>query len=143
LIQGCLGAMIFWVLGLASPVLWGLMLGLSSVVPVFGTAIVWAPQGLWLMVNGETWKGITLLVFGAAIISSVDNVLRPFLITGRSQMNTLMVFIAVVGGIQAFGGVGTVLGPVLLSTASGLMRAYDEQSEIEAIPLQAIALTTE
>lgn len=130
-VQGLLGCLIYALLGLTSPVVWGVMIALSSVVPVFGTALVWAPQGMWLLITGQTVRGTVLLLFGALVISTSDNLLRPLLITGRSQMNTLLVFIAVVGGIQAFGGVGAILGPVLLSAAGALLQAFDGNVSVD------------
>ena len=100
------------------------MMAFFSFVPLLGTWIIWIPAAIWLMVDGHLWKGIALLVVGAGVVSSVDNVLRPWLLTGRAQLNALLVFIGVIGGISIFGMLGLVLGPIVIATAAGALQAY-------------------
>ena len=125
-VQGALGGVSFMLVGLGSPILWGVMMALASFIPVLGAWMVWLPAGIGLIVSGETGRGIALLILGALLISAVDNVLRPVLIADRSQLNGLLVFISVLGGIGAFGLVGVVLGPLAVATAAGLVTGYRE-----------------
>jgi predicted PurR-regulated permease PerM len=78
-VQGVLGGLIFWLLGLATPVLWGAKMALLSLLPAFGTALVWAPAGIYLLLTRSVLKGVALLFLGTLIISTVDNILRPVL----------------------------------------------------------------
>ena len=123
-IQGSVGGLAFAVLGIGSPVFWGVMMAFFSFVPLLGTWVIWVPAAIWLMVDGHLWKGIALLVVGAGVVSSVDNFLRPWLLTGRTQLNALLVFIGVLGGISVFGMLGLVLGPIVIATAAGALQAY-------------------
>jgi predicted PurR-regulated permease PerM len=125
-VQGALGGVIYWALGLPSPVLWGAVMALMAFLPLIGPWMVWAPTAIALLASGQTARGIALLVLGFLVVSGADNVLRPVLIAGRTQLNGLLVFISVLGGIQAMGFVGVVLGPLLMATAVGLLRGYSE-----------------
>jgi predicted PurR-regulated permease PerM len=126
LVQGALGGLLFLVLGLDSPIFWGVVTGFLSFLPLVGPWLVWAPAGIGLLANGQTGRGITLLVLGFFLVSGADNVLRPVLIAGRAQLNGFLVFISLLGGIQAFGLVGVVLGPLVVATAVGLLKGYRE-----------------
>jgi len=125
-VQGLLGGLSFMVVGLGSPVLWGVMMALASFIPVLGAWMIWIPAAAGLLVGGEIGRGVALLALGGLLVSTVDNVLRPMLIAGRSQLNGLLVFISVLGGIGAFGLVGVVLGPLVVATAAGLVAGYRE-----------------
>jgi predicted PurR-regulated permease PerM len=124
LLQGFLGGMVFWVLGLQSPVFWGVVIGFLAFLPVVGPWLIWVPAGAGLILNGNTGQGISLLVLGFCVVSGADNVVRPILIAGRSQLNGLLVFVSVFGGIQAFGFLGVVVGPLVVATAVGLLKGY-------------------
>ncbi len=127
--QGTLGGLMFWTLGLSNPLLWGVVMGMVSLLPVLGPWLIYAPTGIYLLVNGHYLKGIMLLALGFGVVSGADNLLRPFLIAGRSRLNALWVFLSVVGGLQAFGLLGVVLGPVLVSAAAGFLRAVREDAK--------------
>lgn len=126
--QGALGGLMFWALGLSNPLLWGVVMAMVSLLPMLGPWLVYAPTGIYLLVNGHYLKGILLLALGFGVVSGADNLLRPFLIAGRSRLNALWVFLSVVGGLQAFGMLGVVLGPVLVSAAAGFLRAVREDT---------------
>ena len=123
LVQGAVGGLTFAVLGLGAPVFWGVIMAFFSLLPL-GAWIVWMPVSIWLLLTGEIGRGITLMIVGAAGISMIDNFLRPILLSGRTQMNGLLVFISLLGGIAAFGLIGLVLGPVIMATAISFVDAY-------------------
>jgi len=128
-VQGVLGGLIFWVLGISSPLFWGALMALLALLPILGPWLVWGPAAVVLLFSGQIGRGVALCVLGLLIVSGVDNVLRPVLIAGRSQLNGLLVLISVLGGISAMGFLGVVLGPVLVATAVGLLRGYHESLE--------------
>lgn len=113
LVQGTLGGLIFWVLGMATPVLWGAVMAVLSLLPAFGTGLVWVPAGIYLLLTGSVWKGVVLLAFGALVISTIDNVLRPFLVGKDVKMPSYVVLVSTLGGIAVFGVNGFVIGPLL------------------------------
>lgn len=115
--QGSLASLGFWVLGLPSPVLWGMVTALFSLIPIIGSAAVWGPAVIVLMVGGHWWKGLILLVWGAAVVGQVDSLVRPYVISERANLHTLLVFFALLGGVKAFGIMGLFVGPVVLSVA--------------------------
>ncbi|HET8691974.1 MAG TPA: AI-2E family transporter [Steroidobacteraceae bacterium] len=120
IVQGCLTGIGFGVVGLPAPVVFGVLAAVLSVVPFGGTALVWAPAVIVLAVQGNYPQAVILLVFGA-VISSVDNFLKPLLISGRTVLPTLAVFIGVLGGLAAFGVIGLFLGPVVLALVLALI----------------------
>jgi predicted PurR-regulated permease PerM len=120
-IQGAMGGVMFAVLGVPSPVLWGMLMVLAAMIPLAGTALVWAPAALFLGLTGHWGKAIILVLWGALAIGMVDNLLRPRMVGKRIQMHDLLVFFSVLGGIQAFGLLGVLLGPVVLALATGLL----------------------
>jgi predicted PurR-regulated permease PerM len=125
-VQGTLGGLVFWILGISSPLFWGALMALMAFLPVVGPWLVWGPAAASLLIVGETARGVALILLGLLIVSGVDNILRPILIAGRSQLNGLLVLISVMGGIHAMGFLGVVLGPVLAASAIGLLIGYHE-----------------
>ncbi len=122
IVQGIMVGIGFAVAGLPSPVVFGAMAALLAMAPVGGAALVWIPGVIWIGFGSDRWGwAIALLVWGL-IISTLDNVLRPLLISGRAEVSTLAVFLGVLGGLSAFGPIGLVLGPVLLSLTIALLR---------------------
>jgi predicted PurR-regulated permease PerM len=121
LIQGALCGGMFWALGIPSAALWGMVTMLTSVLPLVGAAAVWAPGALYLAMTGAWVRAIVLLVWGAFVISSVDNFLRPRLIGNRVGLDELVMFFALLGGLQVFGVLGIVLGPVLFAIAASMV----------------------
>jgi predicted PurR-regulated permease PerM len=124
IIQGILGGLAFWVLGLPSPILWGTAMALLSFIPIGGTALVWAPTAIILLTGGAILKGLILLGVGVLVISMVDNILRPFFISAKTNIHPLLLFFAVLGGIQAFGLVGLVAGPLIATLFLTLIEIY-------------------
>lgn len=119
-IQGVLCGGMFWILGIPAAALWGLVTMFASMVPFVGTAAVWVPGTVYLLVIGAWPKAIVLAVWGAAVVSSVDNFLRPRLVAGRVHLSGVAMFVAMLGGLQAFGMLGIILGPVLFATAAAM-----------------------
>jgi predicted PurR-regulated permease PerM len=128
LAQGALVGIGFAIAGLPSPVVFGVAAALLSMLPVGGAAFVWAPAALWLFFDGHVGYGIFMLLRGLAL-GGLDNVLRPLLISGRAKISALAVFVGVLGGIPAFGAIGIIAGPVLLSLVLALMEFAEETRE--------------
>jgi len=126
IVQGLLGGLIFWILGISSPILWGTAMAFLSFIPVGGTALIWAPASLLFIIQGNFLKGIILLLFGALVISMVDNFLRPKLISSKTNIHPLLLFFSVLGGIQAFGMIGLVAGPLVTTLCLTLIEIYAE-----------------
>jgi predicted PurR-regulated permease PerM len=124
IIQGFLGGLSFWVLGLPSPILWGTAMALLSFIPIGGTALIWAPAGILLLMGGAIWKGLILFGLGVFVISMVDYLLRPFFISAKTKIHPLLLFFAVLGGIQAFGLIGVVAGPLVATLFLTLIEIY-------------------
>lgn len=122
--QGVLGGLAFAVTGISAPVFWGVMMGFFSLVPVVGSALIWVPASISLMVEGHIGQGILLVILCIVIVVSVDNLIRPWLISGRAEMGGLVVFISILGGINVFGLLGIVLGPIIVATAASLLDLY-------------------
>ncbi len=117
LVQGSLTALIFFLLGLKSPALWGTAAGFFSMLPILGTAIVWVPAALVLAIAGSWGKAAILVGLGIGVIGLADNFVRPYVISGRINLHPLLVFFALLGGVEAFGFLGLFIGPATLSVA--------------------------
>jgi predicted PurR-regulated permease PerM len=126
--QGSLLSLAFWVLGLPSPVLWGLVTALFSLIPIIGSAAVWGPAVLILLIGGHWWKGLILLGWGAAVVAQVDSLVLPYVISGRAKLHTLLVFFALLGGVNAFGVMGLFIGPLVLSVTLVVLEMLREAS---------------
>ena len=129
-LQGLAGGLVFAVLGLGAPVFWGVMMGLLALLPFVGTWMVWVPAAIWLIATGQVVKGVILAVLGGTIVASIDNVLRPAILSGRAQMNGLLMFISLLGGVSLFGLLGIVLGPLVTAIVTGLFEAYTAPGEL-------------
>jgi len=113
IVQGALGGFIFWVLGIHAPVLWGVVMGLFSLLPAVGAAAVWVPVAIYFLATGAIWEGVVLIAFGAFVIGLVDNLLRPFLVGKDTELPDFVVLISTLGGISIFGLNGFVIGPTI------------------------------
>ena len=134
-VQGFLGGLVFWFLGMPSPLFWGVIIAFLAFLPIVGPWLVWIPAAIGSIINGDVANGIALAVLGLVLISGADNVLRPMLIAGRSELNGLLVFVGVLGGISTFGLLGVVLGPLVMATAVGMLKGYQESvREQQAAP---------
>jgi predicted PurR-regulated permease PerM len=124
LVQGTAGGLLFWALGIASPLFWGAVIAFVSLVPIVGAFLVWVPMSAYLILSGHTTRGILLLAVGGLVVSSIDNVLKPAIIRGRTNMHPLLVFLSVLGGMEAFGFLGVLLGPLAVALFLSFLNFY-------------------
>jgi predicted PurR-regulated permease PerM len=122
LLQGTLGGLIFWFLGIGSPVLWAFVMAFFSLLPAIGACLIWIPVAAYLLATGAIWQGVFLIAFGALVIGLVDNFLRPILVGKDTKMPDYVVLISTLGGIATFGLNGFVIGPVI---AAMFIAAWD------------------
>jgi predicted PurR-regulated permease PerM len=113
MIQGALGGVIFWLLGIQGAVLWGVVMALLSLLPALGAALIWVPVAIYLLVTGAVWQGLVLAIFGMLVISLVDNVLRPIFVGRDTKLPDYMVLLSTLGGLWFFGLSGFMIGPLL------------------------------
>jgi predicted PurR-regulated permease PerM len=128
-IQGALGGVGFALVGLPAPIFWGVVMAFFSLVPVVGSGLIFVPASLWLGFTGHWGRAVLLLAICAGVSTVVDNVVRPLLLGGRSELSGLVIFIGVVGGVNLFGMLGLVLGPILIAMAAGVLSVYRESAE--------------
>lgn len=112
-IQGALGGLAFWLLGVRAALLWGVLMGFLSLLPAFGAALVWVPVALYLLVTEPLWQGLALLAYGVMVIGLADNVLRPMLVGRDTRMPDYVVMITTLGGMATIGINGFVIGPTI------------------------------
>lgn len=112
-IQGILGGVIFWILGIQGPLLWGVLMAFLSLLPAIGAALIWGPVAIYFLVTGEIWSGVILIAFGVFVIGLIDNILRPVLVGKDTQMPDYVVLISTLGGMALFGLNGFIIGPVI------------------------------
>lgn len=122
--QGVVAGIGYWLFGMPAPVLLALLTGAASMLPLVGTTIVWVPAAIWLISSGHVLKGVLLLLWGALLVLSIDNVLRPILVSSATRVPFLLVLLGALGGVQAFGLLGLFVGPVLLGVAMALWREW-------------------
>jgi predicted PurR-regulated permease PerM len=126
LVQGALIGIGFAIVRLPSPIVFAVLASGAALVPLIGTALVWAPAALVLTAQGHGGSAIFLAIWGVALASSTDNFVRPHFISGRAQISTLPVFIGLLGGLSAFGAIGMFLGPVVVALVLALLRFAEE-----------------
>ena len=122
IVQGALGGLIFWFLGVHAPVLWAVVMAFLSLLPAIGSALIWLPVAIYFLVTGATWQGLVLIAYGVLVIGLVDNLLRPFLVGKDTKMPDYIVLISTLGGMAIFGLNGFVIGPVI---AAMFMAVWD------------------
>ena len=125
--QGALGGLMFWILGLPAPLVWGFIMAVLSLVPVLGAFIVWIPATIFLALEGHWVKVIVLTAWGAIIVGGIDNLLRPIWVGARLKLHTLAAFISILGGILLLGASGFVLGPVIVTLTLALLEIWRER----------------
>ena len=128
-IQGALGGIAFAIVRLPTPFFWGVLIAFMSLVPVVGSALVWVPAALWLVFTGHWAKGIVVVAICGGVAGVADNILRPLLLRNRAQLNGLLLFVSVLGGIEVFGMLGLVAGPTIVAAAMAIFRVYMQHRE--------------
>ena len=113
ILQGIIGGVTFWFLGIEGALLWGLIMGFFSLVPAVGTGIVWGPVAIFLLVTGSVWEGVVLTLCGIFVIGMVDNLLRPILVGHDTRLPDFVVLIATLAGLELFGLNGIIVGPMI------------------------------
>jgi predicted PurR-regulated permease PerM len=124
IVQGALGGVMFWWLGLPAPLLWGVVMALLAIVPVLGPFVVWVPAAIFLTLEGSWGKALILTAWGVGVIAVIDNLLYPVLVGKRLRLHTLPVFFAILGGLALFGPSGLMLGPVTLAVTVALVDVW-------------------
>ncbi len=131
LVQGVVGAIGFYLFGVSSPLFWGVVMGLLALIPYVGTGFVWLPAALFLLLDGLSQdstaliaKGIGLFVYGAVLISGIDNVIRPKLMGEKARVHPAIILLGIFGGILIFGPLGIIIGPVVLALTSEIVTTY-------------------
>jgi len=133
-VQGLLGGLMFWWLGLPAPLFWGVVMALLAVVPVLGTFLVWVPAALFLALEGSPGKALILVLWGMLVVGTADNLLRPVLVGKRLKLHTVLAFMSVVGGLILFGPAGLILGPVALTLTTELLKNWSHRDDPAATP---------
>ncbi len=130
IVQGTLAWLGFFLLGVPNPVLWGVLTSIISIIPLLGAAVVWLPISGYLFLigylSGTYWKGIVMLIYGAAIISTIDNILKPKIVGDRTGINPLVIMFGILGGIQLMGIPGILIGPLVLTLVDVVMEIFRE-----------------
>jgi predicted PurR-regulated permease PerM len=132
-VQGTLVGISFALVRLPSPVVFGALAIIAALVPLVGSTLIWAPGAAVLAFNGRWGAAIFVVLWGAVVISMVDNIIRPLFISGRAQISTLPVFLGLIGGLSAFGPIGMVAGPVIVALALALFRFAEESRGAELV----------
>ncbi|THU01508.1 AI-2E family transporter [Lampropedia puyangensis] len=112
-VQGALGGLMFWAMGIQGPVLWGVVMAILSLLPAVGASLVWGPVAIYLLSTGDMVKGVAMIVIGVGVIGLVDNILRPILVGKETKMPDYLVLLSTLGGISLFGLTGFIAGPVI------------------------------
>ena len=133
-VQGILGGLAFWIVGIPSPFVWGLSMTFFSIIPMIGSGIIWFPAGIILLLLGNIWQGLFVLGVGMGVVSTIDNILRPKLVGRDTHMHPLLVFFATLGGISLFGLLGFIIGPIIVALFLALAEIYttEFQSQLKS-----------
>jgi predicted PurR-regulated permease PerM len=128
IVQGFMGSLIFFFMGIPGALLWGVVMGLLSIIPYLGAFVIWGPVAVYLALSGDWWRAIGLTAYGMTAIGLIDNLLYPLLVGRRMRLHTLVAFFAIVGGVTAFGMSGIVLGPVIVAIALALIDIWRQRT---------------
>jgi predicted PurR-regulated permease PerM len=126
-LQGALGGLLFYLFGIPSALFWGAIMAFLSILPFLGPFIVYIPAGLILILGGSYVKGGAIIIIGTLVVSSVDNVLRPYLMAGKTAMHPLVLFFAIAGGVAIFGLLGIVVGPLVAAAFQTLLEVLEQR----------------
>jgi len=126
IVQGALGGLSFWVAGINGAVFWATIMAVLSIIPGIGTGLIWVPAVIYLFAEGHAGTAIGLTIWNAAVVGSVDNVLRPWLVGKDTQMPDLLILLGTMGGIVLFGAAGIVIGPLIAALFVTVWEIYGE-----------------
>ena len=134
IIQGALGGIGFFIFGLPTPLLWGMVMVFASFIPYVGSSIIWFPASLLLIFNGYgdptlVIKGVFLMIYGVFVVGTMDNILKPKIIGDKSGLHPVLVLLGVVGGLQLLGFMGVIIGPILLALLVAFVNIYEEENQ--------------
>ena len=128
-IQGVLGGISFALVSIPAPVFWGVLIAFVSLVPVVGSGLIWVPAALWLGFSGHWGKALLVVAICGGVSAVADNLVRPLLLRNRTRLNELLLFVSVLGGLEAFGLLGLVIGPTIVAAAMGVFRVYMQHQD--------------
>ena len=129
IMQGTAAAMLYWILGIDSPLFWGAAVSFVSLVPILGSLLIWLPMPTYLYFSGHSTKAVILLILGGICLTLIENVVKPLIIGGRSDMHPLLIFFSVLGGLQVFGFLGILLGPLFVTIFLTFLGFFRHQFE--------------
>ena len=135
-IQAVIGTITFAILRVPSPLMWGAIMFLASMIPLGGSALVWGPVAVYLLFTGAWGRALALVIVGVVIIGTIDNLLRPKLVGDRTRLHELLVLFSVLGGLQVFGPLGLVVGPVMVAITLGLLDVFRQVQRPAAVTVQ-------
>ncbi len=127
IVQGSLGAVIFWLAGIGNPITWGAIMSFAALIPAVGPGLVWVPAAILLFISGDIFHGVIVLLGGAVVIGTIDNILRPMLVGRDTNIPDAIVLLSVLGGIGVFGLSGLLLGPVIAAMFLAVWQLFEEQ----------------
>ncbi len=130
-IQGLLGGLMFWYLGLSSPLLWGCVMALVSILPMLGAFLVWVPAAIYLLLSQQWQQALMLSLWGLLVVGTIDNFLRPYWVSRELSMHPLQIFFSVIGGLVLFGPSGLILGPVMFASTHFLLTYWKAQARLQ------------
>lgn len=137
MIQGALGGIGFWVVGIKAPLFWGIVMTIFALVPFVGTSIIWLPAAILLIIQGLSdgntmliWKGVGLILYGAIIVGGIDNLIKPKIIGTKAGMHPVLVLLGVLGGMYLFGFAGFLIGPMILAASISFLDLYEKERQV-------------
>ena len=134
LVQGALGAITFWIVGLPAALLWGVVMAIVALLPAVGPALIWTPVAIYLLATGAIWQGVVVILSGVFVIGLADNILRPVLVGRDTGLPDWMVLVTTLGGIDLLGLSGIVVGPVAGALFLTGWQVLTEQRRLRATP---------
>ncbi len=128
LVQGSVGALGFFIFGIPNPLLWGMIMTILAILPIIGPVLVWLPMGIIQIASGNLFSGIGILAYGFSIVSTIDNIIRPKLISAKVKIHPVLILLGIVGGIKLFGLIGIIIGPLALAILIVSLRLYNNSN---------------
>lgn len=131
IVQGGIGAILFFIAGIDGALLWGVLMMILSVIPALGASIIWLPASIILLLTGNVWEGVMIIIGGILIISLIDNILKPILVGKDTQMPDAIILISTLGGLSVFGITGFVIGPIIAGFFISMWEMFEEEYKKE------------